>query len=140
MLICNFKILIVDDHPQARDLIRSILRHAGFNCSLADNGRVALAKLKSEHFDLVICDWVMPDLKGIDVLRQIRADEQLKGMPFVLLTAEATKDKVHSAIEAGTTDYIIKPFNADTLIAKLRGIIEKIAPELVTEIKRPDEV
>jgi len=140
MSIDQFKILIIDDHPQARDLIRSILRHVGFNCSMAENGRAALTKLKAERFDLVICDWVMPGLKGIDVLRHVRADEQLKMTPFILLTAEATKDRVHSAIEAGTNDYIIKPFNAATLVAKLRTIIEKIDPEIAKDMTLPDEV
>lgn len=122
----NMRILVVDDHSMTRNLVRSILRGVGFtNVFLAENGRQAFHFLKEASYDLVICDWNMPDVTGIELLRVVRSDNNMKHIPFLLLTAEVFKENVEEAMKAGVTDYIAKPFTADVLLEKIRTAIKK---------------
>jgi len=124
------KILIADDMQSMRSLMKSILVKAGFiDLTEADNGQAAMTKIQETNFDLVICDWDMPQMTGIQVLESIRADDALYKTPFIMVTANADRDKVTSAINAGTDGYVIKPLQPDTLlkiIAKLLAIPEEL--------------
>ncbi|MDH5178461.1 MAG: response regulator [Gammaproteobacteria bacterium] len=126
----NPKILITDDMPSMRTMLKSILIHAGFlNLVEADNGHAAIDLLRESRFDLVICDWDMPRMSGIQVLETIRADDKLQKMPFIMVTANADRDKVTQAINAGTDGYIIKPLQPETLtglVNKLLGAGESV--------------
>lgn len=122
----NMRILVVDDHSMTRNLVRSILKGVGFNnIYLAENGRQAFLFLKEDAYDLVICDWNMPDVTGIELLRVVRSDPKMMHIPFLLLTAEVFKENVKEAMEAGVSDYIAKPFTADILLEKIRGAVKK---------------
>lgn len=114
------RILVVDDYAATRDLIRAILRSVGFTEILqAENGSDAIHLLRAERVDLIICDWNMPQVTGLEVLKTVRSDIILKTVPFIMLTAEAYKESVAAALEAGVTDYIAKPFTADILLGKI---------------------
>ena len=120
----SLKILIVDDFATMRKILSNILKEIGFtNISGAANGKSALEKLKTEKFDLVFCDWNMPGMLGIDLLKAIRADDKLKDLPFIMVTAEAMKDNIIQAVKAGVTGYIEKPFSAETVHQKLNKIL-----------------
>ena len=120
------KILIADDMQSMRSLLKSILVKAGFvDLTEVDNGRSAMDMIQETKFDLVICDWDMPHMTGIQVLESIRADDDLYKTPFIMVSANADREKVNSAIESGTDGYVIKPLQPDTLlkiIAKLLSI------------------
>jgi len=119
----NMRVLIVDDFATMRRILKNILKQIGFkNISEADNGKAALKELKNERFDLVLCDWNMPEMPGIELLNQVRSDEQLKGIPFVMVTAEAKKENILEAVKAGVSSYIVKPFTAETISEKLKKI------------------
>ncbi|MCU0597265.1 MAG: chemotaxis response regulator CheY [Desulfobacterota bacterium] len=119
----NMRVLIVDDFATMRRILKNILKQIGFkNISEADNGKAALKELKNERFDLVLCDWNMPEMPGIELLNQVRSDEQLKGIPFVMVTAEAKKENILEAVKAGVSSYIVKPFTAETVSEKLKKI------------------
>jgi len=119
----NMRVLIVDDFATMRRILKNILKQIGFkNISEADNGKTALKELKNEQFDLVLCDWNMPEMPGIELLKQVRSDEQLKGIPFVMVTAEAKKENILEAVKAGVSSYIVKPFTAETINEKLKKI------------------
>lgn len=119
----NMRVLIVDDFATMRRILKNILKQIGFkNISEADNGKTALKELKNERFDLVLCDWNMPEMPGIELLNQVRSDEQLKGIPFVMVTAEAKKENILEAVKAGVSSYIVKPFTAETVSEKLKKI------------------
>jgi len=121
----NMKVLIVDDFTTMRKLIRNILKQIGFaNMIEAENGKAALKVLKKENIDLVLCDWNMPEMPGIDLLKAVRSDDELKDIPFVMVTAEAQKDNIVVAVKAGVTNYVVKPFTAETLIEKLNAIFK----------------
>jgi two-component system chemotaxis response regulator CheY len=137
MNISDVKVLIVDDHSLTRNLVKAILIHYGFSCLTAEGGRSALRKLSlgGERIDLVICDWNMPDLQGIDVLKTIRAGDHKPDIPFLFLTAESSSERVRKAIEAGVDDYIIKPFNAAILGDKLKKILARTHPEALRTIQ-----
>ncbi|MCP4715267.1 MAG: response regulator [Deltaproteobacteria bacterium] len=125
MLDTNAKIMIVDDFSTMRRIVKNILKQLGFtNVSEAEDGDVALEKLKDGSFEFVITDWNMPNMTGLDLLKNIRADEQLKETPVLLVTAEAEKENVIQAAQAGVNEYIVKPFTADVLQQK----IDKIFP------------
>jgi len=112
----NKKILIVDDFATMRRILRNILKEIGFtNISEADNGKTALNALKKENYDLVLCDWNMPEMSGLELLNKIRSDDELKGLLFVMVTAEASKKNIIEAIKAGVNSYIVKPFTAETV-------------------------
>lgn len=123
----NLKILVVDDFATMRRIIKNLLRELGFtNVAEADDGATALPKLKSGEFDLLITDWNMPVMTGIDLLRAVRADEKLAGLPVLMVTAEARRDQIVAAAQAGVNGYIIKPFTAATLKEKLEKIFERL--------------
>lgn len=120
----NMLILIVDDYKTMLKIIRNLLGELGFsNVEEAANGKEALDKLRSQPFSLVISDWNMEPMTGYDLLRSVRADEKLKKMPFIMVTAEAKADNVVAAKKAGVNNYIIKPFTAATLRSKLSAVI-----------------
>jgi two-component system chemotaxis response regulator CheY len=124
------KILVVDDFSTMRRIVRNLLVELGFSNPLiqeADDGNNALTMLKSQPFDLVVTDWNMPNMTGIDLLRAIRAEASLKGMPVLMVTAENNRDQIIAAAQAGVNGYIVKPFNAVTLKEKLTKIFERIA-------------
>lgn len=121
----NMKILVVDDFQTMRRIIRNYLRQLGFNnVEEAEDGDVALEKLKETAFDFVITDWNMPKMTGIDLLKKIRTADNFKNIPVLIITAEAEKENVVQAAQAGVNDYIVKPFTPEVLQTK----IEKIFP------------
>jgi len=124
----NMKILIVDDFSTMRRIIKNLLRDLGFNNTHeADDGNTALPLLKSGGFDFLITDWNMPGMQGIDLLRAVRSDPNLSSLPVLLVTAEARRDQIVLAAEAGVNGYIVKPFTAQTLKEKIDKIFERIA-------------
>jgi len=119
----NMKILVVDDFATMRRIIKNILKQIGFsNIDEADDGEPALAKLHTGGFDLVISDWNMPKMDGLTLLKSVRSDDQLKDLPFLMVTAEAQKENVIEAVKAKVSDYIVKPFTAEVLGEKLDRI------------------
>lgn len=124
----GMKILIVDDFSTMRRIIKNLLREIGFNNTHeADDGNTAWPMLKSDSFDFLITDWNMPGMQGIDLLRAVRADPELASLPVLLVTAEARRDQIVLAAEAGVNGYIVKPFTAQTLKEKLDKIFERLA-------------
>jgi len=120
------RVLVVDDFPTMRRIVRSLLRQLGFeNVDEAENGEDALKKLRSAEYGLVISDWNMPVMEGLELLKHIRNDPQLKDIPFLMVTAEAEKEKVIEAIKSGVDNYIVKPFTGDVLKEKLEKIAQK---------------
>jgi two-component system chemotaxis response regulator CheY len=123
----NMKVLVVDDFSTMRRIIKNLLRDLGFtNISEADDGNTALPMLKTGDFDFVVTDWNMPVMQGIDLLKAIRADEKLSHIPVLMVTAEAKKDQIIMAAQAGVNGYIVKPFTAATLSAKLDKIFQRL--------------
>jgi two-component system chemotaxis response regulator CheY len=119
----NMKVLIVDDFATMRRILKNIMKQIGFSSiTEAENGKDALKILKEETIDLVLCDWNMPEMPGIDLLNAVRGDDQLKGTPFVMVTAEAQKENIIEAVKAGVSSYIVKPFTAETVEEKLKKI------------------
>jgi len=119
----NMKILVVDDFATMRRIIKNILKQIGFaNIDEADDGEPALVKLRTGAFDLVISDWNMPKMDGLTLLKSVRSDDQLKDLPFLMVTAEAQKENVIEAVKAKVSDYIVKPFTAEVLGEKLDRI------------------
>jgi two-component system chemotaxis response regulator CheY len=116
-------ILIVDDASAIRRIVRGLLKELGFkNMREAENGRLAMEELKKRKTDFVVCDWNMPVMTGLDLVKAIRADDELKGMPVLMLTAAAEEENITKTVHAGITNYIVKPFNARTLEEKLNTI------------------
>lgn len=123
----NMKILVVDDFSTMRRIIKNLLKDLGFtNIQEADDGNTALPMLVQGDFDFVVTDWNMPGMQGIDLLRAIRADDKLKHLPVLLVTAEAKKEQIVAAAQAGVNGYVIKPFTAGTLKAKIDKIFERL--------------
>lgn len=123
----NIKILVVDDFSTMRRIIKNLLRDLGFNNTAeADDGTTALPMLQSGNFDLLITDWNMPGMQGIDLLRAVRADPKLSMMPVLMVTAEQKKEQIIEAAKAGVNGYIVKPFTAATLKEKLDKIFERM--------------
>ncbi len=119
----NMKILIVDDFSTMRRIVRNLLKQLSFNnVDEAEDGDVALEKLKEGSYDFVITDWNMPNMTGLELLKAIRSDDNLKALPVLLITAEAEKENVVLAAEAGVNDYIVKPFTGDVLQQKINRI------------------
>jgi len=120
----NMNVLIVDDYQTMLRILRNLLRQLNFkNIDEASDGSEALKKLRSKQFGLVISDWNMEPMTGIQLLREVRADEKLKHIPFVMITAESKSENVIAAKEAGVSNYIVKPFNAETLKGKLTSVL-----------------
>ncbi len=124
----NMKILIVDDFSTMRRIIKNLLRDLGFNNTQeADDGSTALPMLQKSEFDFVVTDWNMPGMQGIDLLKAIRADDSLKHLPVLMVTAEAKREQIIAAAQAGVNGYVVKPFTAATLKEKLDKIFERLA-------------
>lgn len=123
----HIKILVVDDFATMRKVIRNLLKQVGYeNIVEAEDGVIALKTLKSQKIDLVVSDWNMPNMTGLELLKAVRSDEELKSTPFLMVTAEALQDNVLAAVKAGVSNYIVKPFTAETLNDKITKILEKI--------------
>lgn len=126
----NMKILIVDDFSTMRRIIKNLLRDLGFNNTAeADDGSTALPMLQSSNFDFLITDWNMPGMTGIDLLRAVREDESLSGLPVLMVTAEAKRDQIIAAAQAGVNGYVVKPFTAAALKEKIEKIFERVDAE-----------
>ena len=123
----NMKILIVDDFSTMRRIIKNVLHELGFhNTDEADDGATALPMLRAVNYNFFITDWNMPGMQGIDLLKAIRSDTKLASTPVLLVTAEAKKDQIVVAAQAGVNGYIVKPFTADTLREKISKIFERL--------------
>ncbi len=121
------KILVVDDFSTMRRIIKNLLRDLGFNNTQeADDGLTALPKLQAGDFDFLVTDWNMPGMQGIDLLKAVRADAKLSKLPVLMVTAEAKKEQIIEAAQAGVNGYIVKPFTAATLKEKIDKIFERI--------------
>jgi len=120
----KMNVLVVDDYATMRRIIKNLLTQIGFsNIDEADNGATALAKLREKAFGLVISDWNMEPMTGLQLLKEVRSDVKLKGTPFIMVTAESKTENVVAAKEAGVNNYIVKPFNADTLKKKIESVL-----------------
>ena len=120
----NMKVLIVDDYQTMLRILRNLLKQLEFlNVEEAKDGSTALALLRKEKFGLVISDWNMEPMTGIQLLREVRADPALKSIPFIKITAESKSENVITAKEAGVSNYIVKPFNSETLKSKLVSVL-----------------
>lgn len=123
----NMKILIVDDFSTMRRIIKNLLRDLGFtNTYEADDGTTALPILKNGSFDFLITDWNMPGMSGIDLLSYVRADDRIKHLPVLIVTAEAKREQIIKAAQAGVNGYVIKPFTAQVLKEKIERIFERV--------------
>ncbi len=121
------KILIVDDFSTMRRIIKNLLRDLGFNNTHeADDGSTALPMLKNGDFEFLVTDWNMPGMQGIDLLKEVRKDENLRHLPVLMVTAEAKREQIIEAAQAGVNGYIVKPFTAATLKEKLDKIFERL--------------
>ena len=121
------KILIVDDFSTMRRIIENVLRHLGFNNTHeAADGNSALAMLQNGNFDFLVTDWNMPGMSGIDLLKAVRADAKLASLPVLMVTAESKREQIIEAAQAGVNGYMVKPFTAVTLKAKIEKIFERI--------------
>ncbi len=123
----NMKILIVDDFSTMRRIIKNLLRDLGFtNTQEADDGVTALPMLKNGDFDFLVTDWNMPGMTGIDLLKEVRADARLVSLPVLMVTAEAKRDQIIEAAQAGVNGYVVKPFTAQVLKEKIDKIFERV--------------
>lgn len=123
----NMRFLVVDDFSTMRRIVRNLLKELGFtNVDEAEDGQVALHKLKNSHYDFVVSDWNMPNMTGIELLRAVRAEPELKGLPFMMITAEAKRENIIEAAQAGASGYIVKPFTAATMEEKMNKIFQSI--------------
>lgn len=121
----NMKILIVDDMSTMRRITKNFLKQLGFNnLEEAENGQDGLNKLHADRYGFVVSDWNMPVMTGIEMLRAIRADEKLKTTPVLMITAEAQKENIVEAAQAGVNNYIVKPFTAEILQDKINKIFK----------------
>ncbi len=124
----NMRFLVVDDFSTMRRIVRNLLKELGFvNVEEAEDGAIALQMLKAGGFDFVVSDWNMPNMDGLTLLQSIRADENLKKLPVLMVTAEAKKENIVAAAQAGANGYVVKPFTAATLDEKLNKIFQNMA-------------
>ncbi|ABA47469.1 chemotaxis protein CheY [Burkholderia pseudomallei 1710b] len=124
----SMKILVVDDFPTMRRIVRNLLKELGYsNVDEAEDGLAGLARLRGGGYDFVISDWNMPNLDGLAMLKEIRADASLTHLPVLMVTAESKKENIIAAAQAGASGYVVKPFTAATLDEKLNKILEKMA-------------
>ena len=129
MIDTGMKVLVVDDMSTMRRIVKNVLRQIGFSDIMeAENGQDALTKLKAGGFGLVVSDWNMPVMQGIELLRAVRADAELKTLPFLMVTAEAQKENLIEAVQAGVSNYVVKPFTAEVLQGKLEKIFANVQP------------
>nr|WP_028294786.1 chemotaxis response regulator CheY [Oceanobacter kriegii] len=123
----NMKILIVDDFSTMRRIVKNLLRDLGFtNTSEADDGSTALPMLQQGDFDFLVTDWNMPGMTGIELLQKVRADERLRSLPVLMVTAEAKREQIVAAAQAGVNGYVVKPFTAAVLKEKIEKIFERV--------------
>jgi len=119
----NMKVLVVDDFATMRRIVKNVLKQIGFSDIMeADDGATAWDVLKENKIDLIVSDWNMPKMTGLDLLKTVRGEESTKEIPFLMVTAEAQKDNVLQAVQAGVSNYIVKPFTADGVKEKLTQI------------------
>ena len=124
----DLKYLIVDDFSTMRRIVRGLLKEMGCEkAEEAEDGAVALAALKAQKFDFVVCDINMPNMNGFEFLKAVRADDALKHIPVLMVTAEARKEDIVLAAQTGASGYIVKPFTKATLEEKVQKIVQKIA-------------
>lgn len=122
----NIRILVVDDFSTMRRIVRNILRQLGFNNIVeADDGSTAWETLNRDQIDFIVSDWNMPNMSGIELLRKVRASEEFADMPFLMVTAEAQQENIIEAVQAKVSNYIVKPFTAETLAQKIEKIFGK---------------
>lgn len=127
MIDTGIKVLVVDDMSTMRRIVKNVLRQIGFlNIVEAENGQEALTKLKAGGFGLVVSDWNMPVMQGIELLRAVRGDTELKTIPFLMVTAEGQKENLIEAVQAGVSNYVVKPFTAEVLQGKLEKIFTNV--------------
>jgi two-component system chemotaxis response regulator CheY len=121
----ELRFLVVDDFSTMRRIVKNLLQELGYpNVQEADDGATALPMLKTGNFDFVITDWNMPQLPGLELLKAVRADDKLKHLPVLMVTAEAKREQIVEAAQAGVSGYVIKPFTAQTLGEKLNKILQ----------------
>lgn len=126
----NIKILVVDDFPTMRRIVRNLLKELEFvNVDEAEDGAAGLEKVKTGSYGFVVSDWNMPNMDGLAMLQAIRADPQFARLPVLMVTAEAKKENIIAAAQAGANGYVVKPFTAVTLEEKINKIFEKIEKE-----------
>ena len=124
----RMKVLVVDDFATMRKIVRNILKQIGFDdITEAEDGSVALRLIKSESVGLVVTDWNMPNMSGLDLLREIRQNPQTASLPVLMVTAEGLKENVMDAVKAGVNNYVVKPFTAEVLQEKIETIFKKQA-------------
>lgn len=132
MIDTSLKVLVVDDMSTMRRIIKNVLKQIGFSDLVeAENGQDALNKLQAGDIGFIVSDWNMPVMQGIDLLRAVRANPDLKHLPFLMVTAEAQKDNIIEAVQAGVSNYVVKPFTAEALQAKLEKILANVQPAKV---------
>ena len=120
----KMQILVVDDYQTMLRILTNLLKQLGFtNVEQAQDGGQALSKLNSTHIDFIISDWNMEPMTGIELLREVRSNDKLKHIPFIMITAESKTENVIAAKEAGVSNYIVKPFNAQTLKGKMESVL-----------------
>ena len=123
----NMKFLVVDDFSTMRRIVKNLLKELGYsNVDEAEDGAMGLSKLKAGDYEFVVSDWNMPNMDGLTMLQQIRADPKLASLPVLMVTAEAKKENIIAAAQAGANGYVVKPFTAATLDEKLNKIFEKM--------------
>lgn len=123
----KLRFLVVDDFSTMRRIVRNLLKELSYtDVDEAEDGVMALQKLKSEKFDFVVSDWNMPNMTGIELLKSIRSDDGLKHLPVLMVTAEAKKENIIEAAQCGASGYVVKPFTAATLSEKLTKIFQNI--------------
>lgn len=123
----NMPILIVDDYKTMLRVLRNFLRQLNFgNVEEATDGSMALQKLRQQDYGFVISDWNMEPMTGIQLLREVRADDKLKHLPFIMITAESKSENVIAAKQAGVSNYIVKPFSAETLKSKMTSVLDEL--------------
>lgn len=123
----NLKILVVDDFPTMRRIVKTLLKQNGFtDMQEAEDGAQALKMLEAGDFEMVVSDWNMPNMTGLELLKAVRASAKLKHLPFLMVTAEAEKENIIEAVKAGVSNYVVKPFTAQTLKEKLQKIDQNL--------------
>lgn len=124
----DLRFLVVDDFSTMRRIVKNLLQDIGYtNIAEADDGKTAVPMLQTGNYDVLITDWNMPEMPGLDLLKFIRADEKLKTLPVLMVTAEAKREQIVEAAQAGVSGYVIKPFTAETLKAKLEKMLQSNA-------------
>ena len=123
----KIKILVVDDFSTMRRIVKNLLKQLGFeHIDEAEDGEQAFSKLQNDNYGFMISDWNMPNMDGLELLKKVRSDPDLKELPVLMVTAEAEKEKVITAIQAGVNNYVVKPFTGEILKEKMDKIFEKI--------------